>query len=69
MIAFLRIANRNAVIHRSHSSGLYGSRLALPHTIWLSRISTVPGFCCDLLLVRARIFVFNDRMGRSAVKA
>ena len=36
--------------------------------IWLSRISTAPEFCCDFLWVRARIFAFNDRIGRSAMK-
>jgi hypothetical protein len=33
--------------------------------IWLSRISTVPGSCCDVLFVRARILSFSDRIGRS----
>ena len=29
--------------------------------IWLSRISTSLGDCCDVLLVRARIFSFSDQ--------
>jgi hypothetical protein len=36
--------------------------------IWLSLISTSPGFCCDVLFVRARIVAFSDRIGRSAMK-
>jgi hypothetical protein len=36
--------------------------------IWLSRISAFLGGCCDVLLVRARILSFSDRMGRSPMK-
>jgi len=36
--------------------------------IWLSRINTSLGFCGDVLLVRARILAFNDRIGRCAMK-
>jgi hypothetical protein len=36
--------------------------------IWLSRISTSLGLTCDVLRVSARIFAFNDRTGRSAMK-
>jgi hypothetical protein len=39
-----------------------------PRIIWLSRISTFLGACCDNLPVRARILSFNDRTGRSAMK-
>ena len=35
---------------------------------WASLVSTAPGFCCDFLSVKARIFAFNDRIGRSAMK-
>jgi hypothetical protein len=36
--------------------------------IWPSRISTDLGSCCEFLFVRARIFAFRDRIGRSAMK-
>jgi hypothetical protein len=42
--------------------------LAQPRMIWLSLISKDPNSCCDCLWVRARIFTFTDRMGRSAMK-
>jgi hypothetical protein len=34
--------------------------------IWLSRISTAPGSCCDLLFIRARILAFSDRPDKGA---
>jgi len=52
--------------------GVFGYRVPevvdRPRIIWLSRISTFLGACCDNLPVRARILSFNDRTGRSAMK-